>query len=114
MPLALDRHYAHQLAALLAHGPGLISPTDTKGLIGFPSYHAVLALLVMFYAWKVSWLRWPAVALNLLVLVATPIQGGHHLIDLLGGGAVAALALWTVNALEMPRKMRHSLAPDLV
>ena len=110
MPLVLDPAYARKLVALLAHGPGVISAADTKGLIGFPSYHAVLALLVMFYGWKISWLRWPAVVLNLLVLVATPIQGGHHLVDVLGGVAVTALALGMAHALEMPRKIGWHVA----
>ena len=44
MKLALDQNYAQILIGLLAHGPGYISPIDIKGLIGFPSYHAVLAL----------------------------------------------------------------------
>lgn len=112
MPLALDQAYAHQLAALLANGPGVISAADTKGLIGFPSYHAVLALLVMFYGWKISWLRWPAVVLNLVVLTSTPIQGGHHLVDVLGGIAVTALSLGAVRALEMPRKMAQQRFPE--
>ena len=44
LALALDGRYAKELIALLAHGPGTVSPTDAKGLIGFPSYHAALAL----------------------------------------------------------------------
>jgi len=31
--------------------------------------------------------------LNLAVLVATPIQGGHHIVDLIAGFAVAAFAI---------------------
>ncbi len=94
LPLALDKAYAHELAALLAQGPGLIAPDRVQGLIGFPSYHAVLALLVAFYAFKVPYLRWPLLVLNLLVVIATPIQGGHHLVDVLAGGVVTAVALW--------------------
>ncbi|MEJ0042874.1 MAG: hypothetical protein WDM81_12000 [Rhizomicrobium sp.] len=29
----------------------------------------------------------------MIVLVATPIQGGHHVVDVLAGFAVAALAI---------------------
>jgi hypothetical protein len=93
MPLALDPAYAHQLLQLLANGPGYISPTELKGLIGFPSFHAVLALLVTWYARDIKYVRWPIAALNLLVLLSTPIQGGHHVVDVLAGFAVAALAI---------------------
>src|SRR3954469_16889487 len=84
MALALDWAYAQDLVRLLRDGPGLISPHDARGLIGFPSYHAALALLVIWYAWPHAMLRWPALALNIAVLAATPVQGGHHLVDVLG------------------------------
>jgi hypothetical protein len=98
LPLALDKNYARELVALLAQGPGLIMPDNAKGLIGFPSYHAVLALLVIYYAWQTLWLRWPAIILNLLVLAATPIQGGHHAVDVLGGALVSVVAFYGAEA----------------
>ena len=93
LPLALDADYAKALVALLKHGPGYVSPHDAKGLIGFPSYHAVLSLLVIAYTRTIAALRWPALILNLVVLIATPFQGGHHLVDVLAGVPVAVLAV---------------------
>ena len=93
LALALDGRYAHALIGLLVHGPGHISPTAAKGLIGFPSYHAVLALLVVWYARSIPVARWIALGVNAVVLIATPIQGGHHVVDVLAGFAVAALAI---------------------
>jgi hypothetical protein len=101
--LALDGAYAHDLVRLLKNGPGLISPADAKGLIGFPSYHAVLALLVMWHARGLKYLRWPAVLLNVAVLLATPVQGGHHVMDVLGAIPVTALALWMTAARAVPQ-----------
>lgn len=104
MVLALDSAYARDLVHLLRDGPGLISPHDARGLIGFPSYHAALALLVAWYAWPLRFLRWPAIALNIAVLAATPVQGGHHLVDVLGAVPVTAFALfaamWLVPTAE--------------
>jgi hypothetical protein len=100
MALALDRAYAQELVRLLHDGPGVISPNDTKGLIGFPSYHAVLALLVAWHARKVPFLRWPAILLNSAVLLATPVQGGHHLADVLAAFPVAAGVLFIAGAGE--------------
>ena len=97
MHLALDHHYAQALVNLLAHGPGVISPSDIKGLIGFPSYHAVLGLLIIFYSWPSKALRWPILLVNIAMLAAIPIQGGHHLIDLLAAFPVAALALFAAG-----------------
>ena len=93
LTLVLDADYAHALVKLLANGPGRISPNEVRGLIGFPSFHIVLAILVTWYArsWKAICV--PLTVLNLVVLGATPIQGGHHVIDVVGGVAVAALAV---------------------
>jgi len=93
LAVALDSHYAKDLMALLAHGPGYISPRAAKGLIGFPSYHAALALIVAWYARELPYLRWPLIAVNAIVVVATPIQGGHHVIDVLAGIGVAVAAV---------------------
>jgi hypothetical protein len=104
MALALDGAYAQDLVRLLRDGPGFISPHDARGLIGFPSYHAALALLVIWFAWGHALLRWPALLLNLAVLAATPVQGGHHLVDVLGAGPVAALALLAVSRFARAEK----------
>jgi len=94
LDLALDSAYAQELTRLLHDGPGLISPRSAKGLIGFPSYHAVLALLVSWYLRDAKFLRWPILALNLGVILATPVQGGHHFIDVFASFPVAAVAIF--------------------
>lgn len=112
MALALDDAYARDLVRLLRNGPGFISPQDARGLIGFPSYHATLALLVIRFAWSNRLLRWPALILNLAVLAATPLQGGHHLADILGAVPVTALALLVVRQLLIAEK--NAKAMDMV
>lgn len=95
--LAVDSAYAGDLLNLLMHGPSRISPFALKGLIAFPSFHTVLAIFTTWYAWSIRILRCPALMLNLLVLASIPIQGGHHVIDIAGGLAVAVLALALTN-----------------
>ena len=51
-------------------------------------------MLVVWYARELPVVRWFALALNAVVLIATPIQGGHHVVDVLAGFGVAALAIW--------------------
>jgi len=94
LTLSVTTDYGKALVALLRDGPGYISPSDLRGLIAFPSYHGVLALIVAWYGWHVRWLRWPLVLLNAVVIVASPIQGGHHMVDLLGSFPVAALSIF--------------------
>jgi hypothetical protein len=112
--VTLGNGYAHDMAQLLHHGPGRISPYDARGLIGFPSYHAELAVFVMWHAWSLRWLRWPAIALDCLVLIATPIQGGHHVIDVIAGIGAAAIAIGLVDLaarLTRPRSETLAIAP---
>jgi membrane-associated phospholipid phosphatase len=116
--------YGHSLVQMLKDGPGFISPTELRGVVGFPSYHTLQALVLAWYARNVPWLRWPAFALNAAVLVSIPIQGGHHLVDMFGGAAVTAaaigLAAWIVRA-AAKRAVREAalpaappLAPDAI
>jgi PAP2 superfamily len=101
--LDVTTDYGRELVKLLHNGPGYITPTDIRGLIAFPSYHAVLAMLMVWYARTIGWLRWPVLILNLVVLASAPVQGGHHLIDIFGGCGVTVLAVLAVRAAEAIR-----------
>jgi hypothetical protein len=103
--VAVGGDYGRALAGLLHNGPGFITPSDIRGLIGFPSYHTVMALLIAWYARGVAWLRWPALILNLAVVASAPVQGGHHLMDIFGGAVVtllAVLAVWGAEKIRLP------------
>jgi len=100
LTLSVTCDYGAALVALLHNGPGYITPADMRGLIAFPSYHGVLAVIMAFYAWQISWLRWPALLFNAVVIVSSPIQGGHHMVDLLGSFPVAALAIFIASRSE--------------
>jgi membrane-associated phospholipid phosphatase len=43
--------------------------------------------------WCTPVVRWIGLALNVLMLIATPIRGDHYLVDVLSGLAVAAAAV---------------------
>jgi hypothetical protein len=100
LSLSVTTDYGKALVALLRHGPGYITPSDLRGLIAFPSYHGVLALIVTFYAWSLRGLRWPILVTNTVVLISTPIQGGHHLVDVLASFPVAALSIFLAACVE--------------
>ena len=59
--------------------------------------------------WSVRYLRWPALVLNAAVLMATPVDGGHHLTDALAGVGVALLA-WHLAAKFAQKVPATSLA----
>ena len=53
-----------------------------------------------------------ALALNVVVLVATPIQGGHHVVDVLAGFGVAAIGVIFANAMTGPRENRVAVGVE--
>lgn len=84
---------AHVLA-LRSGEMTFISMATAEGIVTMPSFHTVSAILFIIAFWHVSWLRWPGLALNVAMLAATPIVGGHYLVDLIAGLAVAVAARW--------------------
>jgi membrane-associated phospholipid phosphatase len=81
------------LQALRSGLPYWIDLSAVEGLISFPSFHTVAAILFVWGTWTVSYVRWIALALNTAVIAATPITGAHYFIDVAGGGAVALSAI---------------------
>lgn len=78
--------------ALRAGGPSSFDLAHLDGLISFPSYHTVLAVLL---TWAHRRARlWPGVAaVNAIMLLSIPTFGGHYLADMIAGAGVAGLAI---------------------
>jgi membrane-associated phospholipid phosphatase len=66
---------------------------DMEGLISFPSFHTISAILFTWAMFPVRKLRWWILGLNAALIASTPVQGAHYFIDVLGGGVVAAIAI---------------------
>ena len=70
---------------------------NSSCLVTFPSGHTILAV-IMTYALRGSrWTLIPAIIVNGLMVVSTIPHGGHHLIDLVVGAAIAACAIFVVR-----------------
>lgn len=94
---------ARELATLLAlrsGGPWMFDLGHLEGLISFPSYHTVLAVLLT-WAHRRSPLLPPLAALNGVMLLAIPFYGGHYLADMIAGAAVALLAILSTVAVRL-------------
>src|SRR5262249_14325691 len=76
------------------------------GAVTFPSFHAAAAILYAWALWPLRWVRPFSLAVNGLMLVATPIGGGHYLVDVLAGVMVAAgsisAARFAARLLDVP------------
>ena len=91
--LYFDPEYGAYLRFLVETGPSRISPEVMTGVVGFPSYHMIMACMVVWYT-RATPLFLPALATNALMVLSTLSHGGHHLIDLLAGVAVFAACVW--------------------
>lgn len=77
--------------------------TETKGIITFPSFHTIFALLLI---WAVRGMRYVfplALVWNGGIVLTTFIDGGHYLIDVIAGGAV----FWATIAVVTGYARRH-------
>jgi membrane-associated phospholipid phosphatase len=66
---------------------------DMEGLISFPSFHTISAILFSWALFPIGKLRWPVLVLNALLIASTPVQGAHYFVDILGGALVASFAI---------------------
>lgn len=87
--------------------------SQAAGIVAFPSGHAGAAVLCAAAAWRLRWLRWPFLLLNLGMFVSAIPQGAHYLVDLLAGAVAAAAAIRLSGelSLRMRPKLLSSVAP---
>lgn len=103
--------FIHLPDLLAAHSgrPLHLDLTKAHGIITFPSYHAALGLLALLGAWSNRWLRWPFFLINILMIVATPIDGGHYFSDVLGGLSIATASYLLARRLLVPADSREQV-----
>ncbi|MBY0272177.1 MAG: phosphatase PAP2 family protein [Alphaproteobacteria bacterium] len=79
---------------LLQLRKGVLDLTQGHGIIEFPSFHTTLALIFLYsFRNENKFLFLFFIILNLLMVFSTLIQGGHYLIDILGGLYIFLLTL---------------------
>lgn len=103
--------YGAQLMHLAEFGQEVIYRHEILGTVAFPSFHIVMAILAVWFA-RGTVLFWPFLLLNLPMIPATAIHGGHHLIDLPAGLALFALACLVAD--RMLRPARSPAAPEVL
>lgn len=90
--------YGEFLRSLVEVGPRQISPEVITGVVAFPSYHMIMALMVVWFT-RGTPAFLPAALVNTAMIPATLSHGGHHLVDLIAGLAVFTLGVWIANRL---------------
>ncbi|KAF0116724.1 MAG: hypothetical protein FD150_236 [Rhodobacteraceae bacterium] len=90
--------YGAYLRELVEVGPRVITPEVVTGVVAFPSYHIIMALMVVWSA-RGTFAFLPALGTNIAMVPATLTHGGHHLIDLFAGLVVFIFAVWVAGRL---------------
>ncbi|MCA0034489.1 phosphatase PAP2 family protein [Mesorhizobium sp. B263B2A] len=93
-PGASTRHLG-QLHALRTLKPFLLE--HPEGLVSFPSFHSTLAVIFAYSMRGIRYISLPVYVLNAMLVLATFPEGGHYLVDVLAGLAVAAVAIQFVR-----------------
>jgi hypothetical protein len=81
----------------LHYGTTQVVPVmDAKGIVTFPSFHTACAVISAACARSRRWMFWPMCLWSALLIAATPVDGGHYLIDVVAGFALASIVLATI------------------
>lgn len=89
---------------------------ETKGIITFPSFHTIFALLLIWAVRGIPLFFVPALLWNSGIIFTTFVDGGHYFVDLLGGAVVAYATVRFIDwycARHAPSEVTAGNAADL-
>ena len=105
LPFGAGSYSAREFAHFYWGSDPLVRLADMNGIVVFPSFHTVMALVIL-QGFVASPLRWAAVLWCALTIVSTVPMGGHYVIDLAGGfvvwAAACLLATWACRGRGHP------------
>lgn len=71
-----------------------IEPTTKDGgLIAFPSFHVIYAVIFIYVLREKLWLFFPMLIINLLAIVSTVFLGAHYAVDIIAGVLIAGVSI---------------------
>ncbi len=92
-------YQADLIPLLRTHEFHVIDPGALRGLVSAPSFHTASAVIFIATAWPCRRIRWPVTIVNLVMLLATVVEGTHYLIDMVSGGIVAVFSVAAIATL---------------
>lgn len=78
--------------------------THISGMVTFPSFHTILAIITAWALRDVKYVALPAIALNALVILSTLAIGGHHLFDIIVGALIAVAGIILIEGHSLLRR----------
>ncbi|WP_187634054.1 MULTISPECIES: phosphatase PAP2 family protein [Paraburkholderia] len=79
-----------------------------QGLVSFPSFHTALAVFFAYSLRRTIFLFPFAVLLNATMVISTPTQGGHYLVDVFGGLTLALVTIYILKLALTARVLSHT------
>ena len=101
LPRGAGIYHLEAFAHFHAGSDPILRLSEMSGLVTFPSFHTVLALLATQALAETRW-RWFAMAWTAGVVVSTIPIGGHYVTDLAAGFAIWAGCAWTARRFSTP------------
>jgi membrane-associated phospholipid phosphatase len=92
IPSAPQHRCQDLLLTLRSNGVHVLDLNES-GIVCFPSFHALLAVVSCVALWSIKPLRIPAVFLASCVVLSTLTTGWHYLVDVIGGLLLAILSI---------------------
>ncbi|MDN7879001.1 phosphatase PAP2 family protein [Burkholderia aenigmatica] len=77
--------------------PMVMNPMAMQGIVSLPSFHAVVALMLIFVTRNLRFIFPVTLTLNFVMLVSTFSVGGHYLADIGAGVIVGIVTIWLVR-----------------
>jgi membrane-associated phospholipid phosphatase len=87
-----SRGFIKSLTEVRSSTSFVLSLQIAKGILTFPSIHAGMGALFIWGAWPSAVLRWPALALNSLMIASAITCGSHYFVDVAAGCIIAVVA----------------------
>lgn len=101
--LALTTHFA----AIRQHTFDTLNFGELQGLVSMPSMHAALAILLTYALRSFSLLFIAACLFNTVMIISTPTEGGHYLVDTLAGILLGIITILISRCLMHPKSTDH-------
>ncbi|WP_242147617.1 phosphatase PAP2 family protein [Sphingomonas sp. BAUL-RG-20F-R05-02] len=105
------------IPALRSGSDRVVDLGQLRGIVSAPSFHTASAFVYIAAGWQIVRLRWAVVAIDVAMLLSTPIEGTHYLSDMILGMLVALVAIAVVGFIAAERRRPaapHGLRPSRV
>jgi membrane-associated phospholipid phosphatase len=94
---AVGTVFIHDLMAVYTGTLDVFDLSKVKGIVTFPSFHAILAMAVVYATRNDRLLFWPALAFNSIVVISVVPVGGHYFVDIIGAAIALAISIAIVD-----------------